>query len=93
MLAWTWVLTILGAALLWILMLADAMSSGPRLPLGLAAVALPLPLTALILAGMGLQDVIRADGPVRSYFAVGIPLLIAVGSLLAWLGFFWPKSS
>jgi hypothetical protein len=93
MLLWTWVFTILGAVLMWIIMLADAMSSGPRIHLGLAAVALPMPVIAVILAGIGLNDLLRAGGALRVYFALGIPLFIALSSLVAWIAFFWPKSS
>jgi hypothetical protein len=72
-------------------MFADAMSSGPRLPLGMALIAVPLPLVAAILAGLQLHDVIRAAGPLRAYFVFGIPLTLAVGTLLVWAAYFLHK--
>jgi len=84
MLALAWVFAIVGLVTTWIVGLAGAMKTVPRLEWREAIVAVPLPLLAIGLAVWCLSRPIPPDGPRtdRPWIAAGIPLAVALLALL-----------
>jgi len=80
--ALAWMLAFGGAILAYIVTLAGAMRTVPRLYWREALVGVPLPLLAGILAGWCLWRPIPAGGAERPWFSAGIPLAIAVLALM-----------
>jgi Mg/Co/Ni transporter MgtE len=84
MVALTWILAIAGMIVAWIVSLAGAMKTVPRLPWREALVGVPLPVVAAALATwrvVQLADSSQATS-LRSWIAVGIPLGLAMLALL-----------
>lgn len=94
MTALSWILALIGAAVAWTMFLADAMSSGPRLDrITVSILALPLPLIATVLSSIKLFRTLELTAPSPwSVLAVGIPLLIALSTLLILIVAFFIRS-
>ena len=84
MLALAWLFAIVGLVASWVVGLAGAMKTVPRLEWREAIVGLPLPLLAGGLAVWCLCRPIRPSGPRtdRPWIAAGIPLALALLALL-----------
>ena len=84
MLALAWLFAIVGLVATWVVGLAGAMKTVPRLEWREAIVGLPLPLLAIGLAAWCLYRPIRPGDPrtERPWIAAGIPLALALLALL-----------
>lgn len=72
-----WFSAIVGVALAWIVDLANAMSSGPRLPPGYLIISAPLPIVAIATASLRLRTAF-SNGTVDAG-AVGAMVALSLG--------------
>lgn len=86
-----WIVAVLGAALAWVISLAGSMSTVPRLSLGAALAAVPLPLLAMLLGALHLTRRRRAEGgvPARALVAGGGPVALGALTLLYMFASYW----
>lgn len=78
-----WLAAMAGAAITWLVALANAMSSGPSLPPGFLILTVPLPIVAIVLAVLRLRAIFAAGAFSAAAIGAGIALLIGAISLAA----------